>query len=130
MPINIDRFIPTLGSNEVSVKASGADLTFLECDNAETRTCEKPKPGLNFNSLFKPGIKVTKANRISGESYTVTFARKMFDRNDFITLLKKDNPYDSFYDEDIDDNELINKTEQPLWIVTNKGNSFVITRNR
>lgn len=81
----------------------------------------------NLGSIRKPGVTISRS--ANQRQVIVTYSKQRAIAADlFIDLLNKDNPDSEFYDADIDDNELIAKTKKPLWQVSQRGNSFVLTR--
>ena len=128
---NLSIFVPLGENKNVKARTDGASLDRVIKRNAkETRVVAMPKVDyLNLSYFRKPGVKVTASNNKSGKSYVVTFAKAIMPRDEFLNTLRNYNTDVDFYDADIDENELINMTEEPLWVVCRKGNSYVIKRN-
>lgn len=132
MSLNLKIFSPTPKDYSVKSEAKGASLDRVLKRNAKGAKEVVAKPTIDYLNLSyfkKPGTSVTTQANKSSKSYIVTFAKQIISKDMFFDFLRNNNPDAEFYDEDIDDNELINKTDKPLWTVSRKGNSYVIKRN-
>lgn len=119
-------------NNAVKAEAKGASLDRVLKRNAKGAKEVVAKPTIDYLNLSyfkKPGTSVTTQANKSSKSYIVTFAKQIIAKEAFFDFLRYNNPDAEFYDEDIDENELINKTDKPLWTVSRRGNSYVIKRN-
>lgn len=129
---NLSIFTPLPKDSSVKAEAKGATLDRVLKRNAKEASSVIAKPSIDYLNLSyfkKPGTSVTTQANKSSKSYIVTFAKQIMAKDMFLDFLRTNNPDNEFYDADIDENELINKTSEPLWAVCRKGNSYIIKRN-
>ncbi len=84
-------------------------------------------------ALATAGIKrvAKKVHQVSDKEYQITLGRDITARQAVRMLKASDsNIYDIQYAEDIDENDLINVTDKPLWSLTKNGNTLSIQRVR